>query len=67
MAHKAMLKEKLIALRAFKKRLGRSQTSKLTAKSPPESSRTKRCKYTQEELMAGSKLRAESNKLETEE
>ena len=46
---KAVLREKLIALSAFKKKLERSQTSKLTAKSTPEGSRTKRSKCTQEE------------------
>jgi hypothetical protein len=33
--------------------------------SPPESSRTKRSKYSQEEQMAGNKLRAKFNQIET--
>jgi hypothetical protein len=60
---KAVLREKLIALSASKKKLEGAYTSKL--ESTPESSRTKRSKYTQEEYPIGNKPRAEINQVET--
>ena len=60
---KAVLRGKLIALSASKKKLERAYTSSLTEHL--KALEQKRSKYTQEEYKAGNKLRAEINQVET--